>query len=213
MSASPGGPEVRSLPPGGGEGAQRPVESAEGPDSGAMPSATPAEPLLSPQAYARIDRELVKFPEVQKQSAVMAALAIAQDEIGWMSPQVIDDVARYLDMAPIAVWEVASFYSMYNKRPGGRFKIGICTCLPCALRDGAKAGEYLKERLGVDFGETTGDGVFTLVETECLGACGDAPVCLVNNKRMESFLDNARLDALIAELRAEALRGSETRID
>jgi NADH-quinone oxidoreductase subunit E len=180
-------------------------------DSGpaAVPAAQPAERLLSAQAYQRIDRELAKFPSVQKQSAVMAALAIAQDEIGWISPPVIDDLARYLDMAPIAVYEVASFYNMYNKRPGGRFKIGICTCLPCALRDGAKAGEYLKERLGVDYGETTGDGVFTLVATECLGACGDAPVCLVNNKRMESFMDNARLDALISELRGRALSDSD----
>jgi NADH-quinone oxidoreductase subunit E len=121
-----------------------------------------------------------------------------------MAPEVIDDVARYLDMAPIAVHEVASFYNMYNHKPVGKFKIGVCTCLPCALRDGAKAGEYLKEQLGIEYGETTGDGMFTLVQTECLGACGDAPVCLVNNKRMESFMDNVRLDALVAELRAKA---------
>jgi NADH-quinone oxidoreductase subunit E len=206
MSASSGEPVVRSLPPGGGEGAQRPVES----DLSSLPPKKPAPRLLSEQAYARIDRELKKFPEPQKQSAVMAALAIAQEETGWVSPEVIEDVARYLQMTPIAVYEVASFYSMYNKRPGGQFKIGICTCLPCALRDGAKAGEYLKERLGVDYGETTSDGVFTLVATECLGACADAPVCLVNNKRMESFMDNGRLDALIAELRGKALADSNS---
>lgn len=158
--------------------------------------------LLSARAYERIDRELVKYPKARKQSAVMAALAIAQDETGWVAPEVIDDIARYLDLAPIAVHEVASFYTMYNTRPVGRFKIGVCTCLPCALRDGAKAGEYLKDKLGIGYGETTGDGLFTLVETECLGACGDAPVCLVNNKRMESFMDNARLDRLIADLAA-----------
>jgi len=202
--AAQGGPQERSLPPGGGEGAQRPVGAPQGLEVSAMPDGVPAGPLLSPQAYARIDREVAKFPAAQKQSAVMAALAIAQDETGWVTPQVIDDIANYLDMAPIAVYEVASFYNMYNNRPGGRFKIGVCTCLPCALRDGAKAGEYLKERLGIDYGETTADGVFTLVETECLGACGDAPVCLVNNKRMESFMDNARLDALIGELKAKA---------
>jgi NADH-quinone oxidoreductase subunit E len=206
MSATPGGPVVRSLPPGGGEGVQRAVESG----SARPPAAQPAPALLSADAYRRIEREVRKFPPEQKQSAVMAALAIAQDETGWVSPAVIDDVARCLDMTPIAVWEVASFYNMYNKRPGGRFKVGICTCLPCALRDGAKAGEYLKERLGIDYGETTSDGVITLVATECLGACGDAPVCLVNNKRMESFMDNARLDALIAELRARALDSSGT---
>jgi NADH-quinone oxidoreductase subunit E len=165
---------------------------------------SPSAPLLSPQAYELIDREIAKFPPAQRQSAVMAALAIAQDEAGWVTPEVIDDVARYLAMPPIAVYEVASFYNMYKNKPGGKFRIGVCTCLPCALRDGAKAGEYLKERLGVEYGETTSDGFFTLVETECLGACGDAPVCLVDNKRMESFMDNARLDALISELKAKA---------
>lgn len=203
MSATSGGPAERSLPPGGGEGAQRPVGSPIV-ANGAVQAHAPAAPLLSARAYQRIDRELGKFPAAQKQSAVLAALAIAQEESGWVTPQVIDDLANYLQMPPIAVYEVASFYSMYNNRPGGRFKIGICTCLPCALRDGAKAGEYLKERLGVDYGETTSDGVFTLVQTECLGACGDAPVCLVNNRQMESFMDNARLDSLITELRAKA---------
>jgi NADH-quinone oxidoreductase subunit E len=202
MSAT-SGPQERALPPGGGEGVQRPVGTT-GEDPGAAAAARPMEPLLSAQAYARIDRELLKYPAVQKQSAVIAALAIAQDEIGWVTPEVVDDIAVYLEMPPIAVHEVASFYSMYKNTPGGRFKIGVCTCLPCALRDGAKAGEYLKERLGIEYGETTSDGMFTLVKTECLGACGDAPVCLVNNKRMESFMDNARLDALLAELRAGA---------
>ncbi len=174
------------------------------PMTAAATQAIPVAPLLSAQAYERIDREVAKYPAAHKQSAVMAALAIAQDETGWVTPEVIDDLARYLGMAPIAVYEVASFYNMYNNKPVGKFKIGVCTCLPCALRDGAKAGEYLKEQLGVDYGETTSDGLFTLVENECMGACGDAPVCLVNNKRMESFMDNGRLDALIAELRAKA---------
>ncbi len=156
---------------------------------------------LSEQARRRIDREVAKFPADQKQSAVMAALAIAQDEAGWVSPPVVEAVAGYLSMPPIAVWEVASFYNMYNKRPPGRFKLGVCTCLPCALRDGAQAGEYLKHKLGVDYGGTTADGRFTLVETECLGACGDAPVLLVNNKRMCSFMSADRLDALLDELK------------
>ena len=156
---------------------------------------------LSEQARRRIDREVAKFPVEQKQSAVMAALAIAQDEAGWVSQPVVEAVAGYLSMPPIAVWEVASFYNMYNKRPPGRFKLGVCTCLPCALRDGAQAGEYLKHKLGVDYGGTTADGRFTLVETECLGACGDAPVLLVNNKRMCSFMSADRLDALLDELK------------
>lgn len=159
------------------------------------------KPLLSPDAYRRIDREVAKFPPEQKQSAVMAALAIAQEEIGWVSQAVIDDVAAYLSMAPIAVWEVATFYNMYATQQPGTFKIGICTCLPCALRDGEKAAEYLKGKLGIGFGETTTDGRFTLIETECLGACGDAPVLLVNNKRMCSFMSDAKLDALVDELK------------
>jgi NADH-quinone oxidoreductase subunit E len=159
--------------------------------------------LLSAEARARIDREVRKYPADQKQSAVMAALAIAQDEHGWVSPEVIEAVAAVLEMPPIAVHEVATFYNMYDTRPVGKFKLAICTCLPCALRDGAKAGEYLKERLGITYGETTEDGLFTLKESECQGACGDAPVLLVNNKRMCSFMDNVKLDALIDELKAK----------
>ncbi len=159
---------------------------------------------LSDAAYQRMDRELAKFPAEHKQSAVMAALAIAQDEKGWLPLELIEEVARYLGMAPIAVHEVASFYSMYDLKSPGKFKIAVCTCLPCALRDGNKAAEYLKAKLGVDFNETTSDGVFMLKESECLGACGDAPVMLVNNKQMCSFMGNDQLDALIEELKAKA---------
>jgi len=160
--------------------------------------------LLSERAYARIDRELAKYPADQKQSAVMAALAIAQDEKGWVSIEVIEDVAGYLGMPPIAVHEVASFYNMYDTQAPGRFKLAVCTCLPCALREGAKAGEYLKQKLGIDYDETTADGLFTLKQSECLGACGDAPVMLVNNKRMCSFMSADKLDALLDELKSKA---------
>ena len=163
--------------------------------------AIPVKRLLSAQAYQLIDREIAKYPADQKQSAVMGALTIAQDEVGWVSPAVIEDVADYLSMPPIAVYEVATFYNMYNLEEVGTWKIGACTCLPCALREGDKAGEYLKQKLGIDFGETTPDGRFTLIETECLGSCADAPICLINDKRVESFMDNAKLDALIDELR------------
>jgi NADH-quinone oxidoreductase subunit E len=159
--------------------------------------------LLSTAAYQRIDREVAKYPPEQKQSAVMAALAIAQDEKGWLPQEVIEDVALYLGMAPIAAHEVATFYNMYNLKPAGKFKLAVCTCLPCALRDGNKAGEYLKEKLGIDYNQTTADGLFTLKESECLGACGDAPVMLVNNKKMCSFMDNVKLDALLDQLRKE----------
>ncbi len=167
----------------------------------AVPNPSAGQALLSEQAYQRIDREVAKFPPEQKQSAVMAALAIAQDEIGWVSQAVVDDVASRLSMPPIAVWEVATFYNMYSTRQPGRFKLGICTCLPCALRDGEKAASYLKTELGIGFGETTPDGRFTLVETECLGACGDSPVMLVNNKRMCSFMSAEKIDALLDELK------------
>ena len=159
--------------------------------------------LLSDDAYGQIDRELGKYPEDQRRSAVMSALAIAQREQGWVSPEVIRDVAAYIGMPPIAVHEVATFYGMYETKPVGRYKLGVCTNLPCALRDGNKAGEYLKQKLGIDYGETTADGMFTLKETECLGSCADAPVMLVNNDRMCSFMSNDKLDALLAELKAQ----------
>src|SRR5690554_4516660 len=124
--------------------------------------------LLSEQAYQRIDREVAKFPDDQKRSAVMAALTIAQEEKGWLSTDVIRDVADYLQQPAIAVQEVATFYDMYNTRPVGRFKITVCTNLPCALREGVKTIEYLKEKLGVDANETTEDGLFTVTEGECM---------------------------------------------
>ena len=157
--------------------------------------------LLSEQAYKKIDRALAKFPADQRQSAVMSALAIAQDEKGWLSPEVMQDVADYIGMPAIAVQEVATFYNMYNTQPVGKHKISVCTNLPCALSGGEKAAHYLKQKLGVDYKETTGDGQFTLVEGECMGACGDAPVMLVNNKRMCSFMSNEKIDALVEELK------------
>lgn len=160
--------------------------------------------LLSDQAYQKIDRELAKFPDEQRLSATMAALAIAQDEKGWLSTEIIEDVARYIGVPPIAVQEVATFYNMYDVKPVGKFKISVCTNLPCALRDGEKAAEHLKRKLGIDFRETTADGLFTLIEGECMGACGDAPVLLVNNKRMCVQMSDARLDALIDELKTQA---------
>jgi len=163
--------------------------------------------MLSTESLRRIDLEVAKYPAAQKQSAVMSALAIAQDEHGWLSVALMDEVARHLGMPPVAVYEVATFYSMYNLQPTGRFKLTICTNLPCALQGANAAAEHLKARLGVDFGGTTADGRFTLKEGECFGACGDAPVLLVNNKRMCSWMQPAKLDELIAELSAAADRG------
>ncbi|MGH8806842.1 MAG: NADH-quinone oxidoreductase subunit NuoE [Noviherbaspirillum sp.] len=157
--------------------------------------------LLSQEAYKKIDRELAKFPADQRQSAVMAALAIAQDEKGWLSPEVMHDVADYIGIPAIAVQEVATFYNMYNTRPVGKYKVSVCTNLPCALSGGARAAHYHKQKLGIDYKETTADGQFTLVEGECMGACGDAPVMLVNNKRMCSHMSNDKIDTLVEELK------------
>jgi NADH-quinone oxidoreductase subunit E len=160
--------------------------------------------MLSQQALARIDREIAKYPPGQKQSAVMAALRIAQEEKGWLSQETIAFVANYLDMPPVAVYEVATFYSMYDLAPVGRYKLTVCTNLPCALSGGQHAAQYLKERLGIDFNETTPDGLFTLKEGECMGACGDAPVLLVNNHRMCCRMTRERLDELLETLRQQA---------
>jgi NADH-quinone oxidoreductase subunit E len=156
---------------------------------------------LSPEALARIDRAAAKYPPEERQSAVMAALTIAQDEKGWLSTATMDFVAQYLGMPPIAVYEVASFYAMYDVKPVGRHKITLCTNLPCALQGANVAAEHLKRKLGLGFNETTADGRFTLKEGECFGACGDAPVVLVNNKRMCCAMTPDRLDELLEELK------------
>lgn len=160
--------------------------------------------MLSAEALKEIDRAVAKYPADQKQSAVMAALAVAQSEKGWVSPEVMQFVAEYLDMPPVWVEEVATFYNMYDTKPVGRFKLSVCTNLPCALSGGERAADYLKKKLGIGFNETTADGNFTLKEGECMGACGDAPVMIVNNTNMCSFMSNEKLDALIADLQSKA---------
>ena len=155
--------------------------------------------MLSPGALKKIDQAIAKYPLEQKQSAVMAALTVAQDEKGHLSPQILDFVAGYLGMAPIAVYEVASFYAMYDLKPVGRHKLCICTNLPCALSGAEDAARHLKKKLGIDWNETTADGRFTLKEGECFGACGDAPVVLLNNKKMLSFMTPEKIDRWLAE--------------
>ncbi|MBK7493698.1 MULTISPECIES: NADH-quinone oxidoreductase subunit NuoE [Nitrosomonas] len=156
--------------------------------------------MLSTESLKRIDREIAKYPLDQKQSAVMSALAIAQEEKGWLANETMNFVAEYLDMPPIAVYEVATFYNMYNLEPVGAYKITVCTNLPCALSGSNDTAAYLKQKLGIGFNQTTPDGKFTLKEGECFGACGDAPVLLVNNKRMCSFMSNEMIDKLLKEL-------------
>ena len=158
--------------------------------------------MISEAAKARFAKEVAKYPPDQKQSAVMACLAIVQQELGYISAETEQVVADYLGMPFIAVREVSSFYNMYNQRPVGKYKLNVCTNLPCQLRDGAKALQHLEESLGITMGETTADGMFTLQQSECLGACGDSPVMLVNDRTMCSFMSAERLDQMIAGLRA-----------
>jgi NADH-quinone oxidoreductase subunit E len=157
--------------------------------------------MLTTDALRKIDREIAKYPPDQKQSAVMSALIVAQDEKGWLSSEVMDFVAKYLDMPPVAVYEVATFYSMYNLHPVGRHKLTVCTCLPCGLQGALEAADHLRAKLGIDFNETTPDGRFTLKEGECMGACAMAPVLLVNNKKMHDYMSKEKLDQLIEDLK------------
>ena len=157
---------------------------------------------LSDATRARFAREVVKYPADQKQSAVMACLAIVQQEQGWVSPEAEQAVADYLAMPAMAVREVTTFYNMYNQRPVGKYKLNVCTNLPCQLRDGYTALHYLEQKLGIAMGETTADGLFTLQQSECLGACADSPVMLVNDRHMCSFMSTDKLDQLIDGLKA-----------
>jgi len=160
--------------------------------------------MISDATRARFDKEVAKYPADQKQSAVMACLAIVQQEQGFVSGESEKLVAEYLGMPPIAVHEVTTFYNMYNQHALGKYKFNVCTNLPCQLRNGQEALDHLCSRLGVEEGGTTADGMFTVQKSECLGACADAPVLLVNDRQMVSFMDNARLDALLATLKAHA---------
>ena len=157
--------------------------------------------MLSPAALAQIDHEIAKYPANQRQSAVMSALRIAQVEKGWLAIETMDFVADYLGMPTIAVYEVATFYNMYNTVPVGKYKVTVCTNISCMLMGAPEVVEHLKQRLGCEFGETSADGQFTLKEGECMGACGDAPLFLINNHRMEGFLTPEKIDTILEELK------------
>jgi NADH-quinone oxidoreductase subunit E len=159
---------------------------------------------FSEPTLARMQREIAKYPAEHKASAVMACLAIVQHEQGFVSTEAEAGIAAILGMAPIAVHEVTTFYNMYNQQPVGQFKLNVCTNLPCQLRDGQTALEHVCSRLGVEPYGSTADGVFTVQPSECLGACADAPVMLVNDRQMLSFMDEQRLDELLATLQAHA---------
>ena len=161
--------------------------------------------MISDAIKVRFDKEVAKYPPEQKQSAVMACLSIVQQVHGHVSAESEAEIAAYLGMAPMAVHEVTTFYNMYNQRPVGKYKLNVCTNLPCQLRDGSKALQHLEHKLGIRMGETTADGLFTLQQSECLGACADSPVMLVNDRTMCSFMSNDKLDQLVDGLKqAEA---------
>jgi NADH-quinone oxidoreductase subunit E len=155
--------------------------------------------MFSAETLQKFAREVAKYPADQKQSASMACLAHAQEEKGWLAPETIEAVAQYLDMTVMAAFEVATFYNMYDLKPVGKFKITVCTNLPCALSGGYHAGDYLQKKLGIGYGETTADGKFTLKEGECMGACGDAPVMIVNNRSMCSHMHPEQIDKLLED--------------
>jgi len=163
-----------------------------------------SEAALPAAMIAEFDREVAKYPPEQRQSAVMACLTIVQRDRGYVSVESEKQVAEYLGMPPIAVHEVTTFYNMYNQQPVGKYKLNVCTNLPCQLRDGARALRYLEHRLGIKMGETTSDGLFTLQQSECLGACGDSPVMLVNDRTMCSFMTDEKLDQLVDGLKKAA---------
>ncbi len=156
--------------------------------------------MLSPESLKQIDREVAKYPPEHKESAVMSALRIAQLEKGWLAPETIEFVASYLDMPPVAAYEVASFYNMYELKPVGRYKLTVCTNLSCALQGAESVVSHLEKKLGITFGETTADGKFTLKEGECMGACGDGPVALINNVKMCAKLTPEEADRILAGL-------------
>ena len=157
--------------------------------------------MISDQNRALFAKEVAKYPYEQRQSAVMACLAIVQQEQGYVSKEAEQEIADYLGMPTIAVHEVTTFYNMYNQRPVGKYKLNVCTNLPCQLRDGQKALRHLEQKLGIAMGETTADGLFTLQQSECLGACADSPVMLVNDRTMCSFMSNDKLDQLVDGLK------------
>jgi NADH-quinone oxidoreductase subunit E len=160
--------------------------------------------ILSDATKARFAKEVAKYPAEQAQSAVMACLSIVQQEQGWVSTEAEAAIALYLGMPAMAVHEVTTFYNMYNQQPVGKYKLNVCTNLPCQLRNGQAALEHLCEKLGVEDGGTTADGLFTVTKCECLGACADAPVMLVNDRQMLSYMSHQKLDELIGLIRSDA---------
>jgi len=156
--------------------------------------------MLTKIIIQKIDKELKKFPDDQKQSAIIAALQIIQTENGFLTNDLIAMAADYLDMPKIAAMEVATFYNMFELKPAGKYKISICTNISCALRDADDIVCHLKKKLKIDFNEVTKDKKFSLKESECMGACGGAPLMTVNNQKMYEYLTPQKVDQILEEL-------------
>lgn len=163
-------------------------------------SKTEAAAVLSAESLAAIDHEVAKYPEGKQASAVMSALRIAQKEKRWLDKTTIEFVADYLSIPAIRAMEVATFYNMYDLKPVGRKKLCLCTNLPCMLMGAMKTAEALKAQLGIEFGETTADKKWTLVEGECFGACGEAPAIIVDNEAMHSHITPDKVAGFLAGL-------------
>ena len=157
--------------------------------------------MLSAEAIKKIDFELTKYPANQRQAAVMAALRIVQTERGWLSQACISEVAAFLHMPEIAAMEVATFYNMYDLENVGQYKINICTNISCMLRDSDAIVNHLQTKLGVGFNQVTSDGKFCLKESECMGACGGAPLITINNHVMHEFLTTDKVDTILESLK------------
>jgi NADH-quinone oxidoreductase subunit E len=159
------------------------------------------EQLINIASQEKIDNWLIKYPSDQKQSAVMSALRIVQDQNGgWLTTELMDAVALYLDMDKIHVYEVATFYSMYEHKPVGQHKICVCTNIACMVCGSAEIVEHLEDKLNIKMGETTSDQRFTLKEVECLGACSGAPMLQIGETYYEN-LDNEKINQILDNLK------------
>lgn len=156
--------------------------------------------LFSPEICAEIDHWIAKYPPEWKQSAVMGALMVVQDNNGgWLTTELMDRVASYLEMPSIAVYEVATFYSMYELKPVGKHKICVCTNVSCMTNKSDMIVEHLEKKLGITFGEITEDGRYSMKEVECLGACGGAPMMQIGKQYYENLTPEI-VDAILEGL-------------
>jgi len=168
-----------------------------------MPEVLKEKPISTNDLYVRhkdrVDVLMKKYPT--RRAALLMILWIIQEEDGWISPEIMVQAAELCECTPAQVNEVVSFYQMYNRKPVGKYVLGICGTLPCALCGADGLYEYLSEKLGIGYGEVSEDGLFTIQRRECLGACSESPVMLVNRK-LETRLTREKVDAILEECRS-----------